>query len=141
MSNESSIPSGQLAEDDDKFIADGSDHDGDSYSGDNDDPVKVSRPMQILGVLLRFLGMAIIIVSAFGFLILRDHEMLVPFTAGLVGLGMHFAGRKVAPDAHWASAVGGIVAGVVSIGTIVASILFILFILGLVGAVLGFISG
>lgn len=142
MLNETCIYCGLPAEDDDKIIADGRVHGrcSDANDVDNNDPVKVSRPMQILGVLLRFLGMAIIILSAFGLLISRGPETLVPLTAGLVGMGIHIAGRKVAPDARWASAAGGVVAGVVSIGVIVTTILIILFVLGLIGAFLGLFS-
>ena len=58
-----------------------------------------------------------------------------------VGAAMHFAGRKLAPDARWASAAGGVVFGVGSIAVVVIVISVILFVLGWVGAFLSVFSG
>lgn len=86
-------------------------------SVDNHDPVEVHRPMRILGAPLRFVGMAIIIGSAF-LIFLSDDKSPLLLVSCLVGAGLHFVGRKLAPDAHWASATGGAVAGVGSIALI-----------------------
>jgi hypothetical protein len=109
-------------------------------SVDNHDPVKVSWQMHILGGLLRFLGMAVIIGSAALFLIAGANDG-GPIILALVGAGLHFAGRKLAPGAHWASAAGGAVAGIGSIAMVVAVIFFILAVLGVVGTILSVISG
>jgi hypothetical protein len=106
-----------------------------------DDLVEVKRPMQILGVLLRFLGMAIIIVSVFLIFLSggNDGGSLILI---LVGAGMHFAGRKVAPGTHSASVTGGVagVGCVTVIGALILGFLFIIFhpadVLGWVWAVL-----
>ena len=86
-----------------------------------------SATMRILGALLRFLGMAVIIGSAILFFLTGVNDG-GPLIFALVGAGLHFAGRKLAPDAHWASATGGAVAGVGSIALIVAVILGLFFI-------------
>jgi len=62
-----------------------------------------------------------------------------PLISALVGAGMHFAGRQVAPDAHWASATGGAVAGVGSIALFVAVILGLFYIISHPADVLGWV--
>ena len=96
-----------------------------------------SATMRILGVLLRFLGMAVIIVSAF-LIFLSQGTDGGPLILALVGAGMHFAGRKLAPGTHAASVTGG-VAGVGSIALIVAVILGFLFIISHPADVLGWV--
>ncbi len=97
-----------------------------------------SATMRILGALLRFLGMAVIIGSATLFFLTGVNDG-GPLIFALVGAGLHFAGRKLAPDAHWASATGGAVAGVGSIALIVAVILGLFFIISHPTDVLGWV--
>ena len=100
-----------------------------------------SATMPFLGVLLRFLGMIVIGVSAF-YLFFSDGETIImSLIAGSFGAAMHFAGRKIAPDARWASAAGGVVVGVGSIALIVAVACAMLFVLGLVIAFLSMWMG
>ena len=108
------------------------------YSGDNDSQAIASRPMQFLGALLRFLGMIVISVAALN-LLFGDGDaetIIIVLIAGSVGAAMHFAGRKIAPDALWASAAGGVVVGAGSIAAVVVAISGLLFVLGLVFAFL-----
>jgi hypothetical protein len=109
-----------------------------AYSGDNDSQAIVSRPMQFLGAVLRFLGMIVICVAALNLLFGdRDAEtIIIVLIAGSFGAAMHFAGRKIAPDARWASAAGGALVGVGSIAAVVVAISGLLFVLGLVFAFL-----
>ncbi len=89
-----------------------------------------SATMRILGALFRFLGMTVIIGSAI-LIILTGVNDGGPLIFALVGAGLHFAGRKLAPDAHWASATGGAVAGIGAIALILVPIILgILFIIG-----------
>jgi len=106
--NESCIHCGQPADNDDPDYGSGRVHERcwDAFIG-ADDPVEVKRPMQILGVLFRFLGMAIIIGSAFLIFLSRGKDG-GPLILALVGAGMHFAGRKAASGAHAASVTGGV---------------------------------
>ena len=97
-----------------------------------------SATMRILGALFRFLGMTVIIGSAI-LIILTGVNDGGPLIFALVGAGLHFAGRKLAPDAHWASATGGAVAGVGSIALIVAVILGLFFIISHPADVLGWV--
>ncbi len=96
-----------------------------------------SATMRILGVLLRFLGMAVIIVSAF-LIFLSQGTDGGPLILALVGAGMHFAGRKVAPGTHAASFMGGVV-GVGFVTVIGALIIGFLFILSHPGEWLGWL--
>ena len=91
--------------------------------------------MRILGALLRFLGMAVIIVSAF-LIFLSQGTDGGPLILALVGAGMHFAGRKLASGAHGASATGGVV-GVVCATVIGALLLWLFFIISHPVEVLG----
>ena len=145
MSDESCIHCGQPAESDrDVVTRAGAVHEGcwATYSGDNDSQVIASRPMQFLGGLLRFLGMIVIGVSAI-FLLFGDGDaeaIIKPLIGGSFGAAMHFAGRKIAPDALWASAAGGVVVGAGSIAAFVMLISAVLFVLGLVAAFLSIFS-
>ena len=67
--------------------------------------------------------------------------IIIVLIAGSFGAAIHFAGRKIAPDALWASAAGGAVVGVGSIAVVVIVISVILFVLGWVGAFLSVFSG
>ena len=142
MVDKSCIHCGQPAESDSDVVTRaGAVHEGcwATYSGDNDSQVIASRPMQFLGVLLRFLGMIVIGMSAF-YLFFSDRDaetIIMSLIAGSFGAAMHFAGRKIAPDAHWASAAGGVVVGVGSIAMIVAVACAMLFVLG---AIVAFLS-
>ena len=100
-----------------------------------------SATMQFPGVLLRFLGMIVIGVSAFYLFISDGETIIMSLIAGSFGAAMHFAGRKIAPDAHWASAAGGVVVGVGSIAMIVAVACAMLFVLGVIVTFLGMWMG
>jgi hypothetical protein len=94
--------------------------------------------MHFLGAILRFLGMIVICVAALN-LLFGDGDaetIIVVLIAGSFGAAIHFAGRKIAPDARWASAAGGAVVGVGSIAAVVAAISGLLFLLGVVFAFL-----
>jgi hypothetical protein len=142
MTDKSCIQCGQPAESDSDVVTRaGAVHEGcwATYSGDNDSQAIASRPMQFLGALLRFLGMIVISVAAL-FLLFGDGDaetIITYLIAGSVGAAMHFAGRKIAPDALWASAAGGVVVGVGSIAAVVVAVSALLFVLGLVFAFLG----
>ncbi len=96
-----------------------------------DESPAISPTTRILGALSRFLGMAIMIGSAF-LIIFTGANDAGPLIFALVGgAGLHFAGRKLAPGAHWASATGGAVAGIGAIALILVPIILgILFIIG-----------
>ena len=97
-----------------------------------------SAAMRILGALLRFLGMAVIIGSVILIIVTGVNDG-GPLISALVGTGLHFAGRKLAPGAHWASATGGAVAGAGSIALIVAIIFGLIFIISHPADVLGWV--
>ena len=145
MADKSCIHCGQPAgSDTDVVTRAGVVHEGCSaaYSGDNDSQAKASRPMQFLGALLRFLGMIVICVSALN-LLFGDGDaetIIIVLIAGSVGAATHFAGRKIAPDALWASAAGGVVVGAGSIAAVVVAISGLLFLLGLVFSVLSILN-
>ena len=97
-----------------------------------------SATMRILGALSRFLGMAIMIGSAILIFVMGANDTGLLILALIGGAGLHFAGRKLAPGARWASATGGAVAGIGAIALIVVPIiLVILFIIGVL-SFLGF---
>ena len=141
MTDKSCIHCGQPAgSDTDVVTRAGVVHEGCSatYSGDNDSQAIASRPMHFLGAFLRFLGMIVICVSALS-LLFGDGDaetIIIVLIAGSFGAAIHFAGRKIAPDARWASAAGGAVVGVGSIAAVVVAISGLLFLLGLVFAFL-----
>ena len=86
--------------------------------------------------------MIVIGVSAI-FLLFGDGDaeaIIKPLIGGSFGAAMHFAGRKIAPDALWASAAGGVVVGAGSIAAFVMLISAVLFVLGLVAAFLSIFS-
>jgi uncharacterized membrane protein YjjP (DUF1212 family) len=80
--------------------------------------------MKPFGVLLRFLGMVFIVPSVPAFFAsLGDwHDALLALIIGMIGAGMHYAGRKLAPDAGRASVAGGITVVVAVIAGTVISI-------------------
>jgi hypothetical protein len=97
-----------------------------------------SATMRILGALSRFLGMSIMIGSAFLILINGADDAGPLILALVVGAGLHYAGRKLAPGAHWASATGGAVAGIGAIALILVPVVFVIILILGVLKFLGF---